>query len=85
MFGVLLFLLFFSVVSFLFFARQKWWIRVSTQSPQCTYYFGPFNSQQEAIANHQGYLIALEMEGAQGINYKIERCHTPRQLTIGDD
>ena len=85
MFGVLLFLLFFSVVSFLFFTRRKWWIRVSTQTPQCIYYFGPFNSQQEAIAHHQGYLTDLEMEGAQGIEYRIERCNTPQQLTVGDD
>lgn len=84
MLGVLLFLLFFSVISFLFFARRQWWIRVSTQSPHCIYYFGPFQSQQEAIANHQGYLDDLAQEGAQGIDYRIECCN-PRQLTLGDD
>ncbi|MEY2983408.1 MAG: hypothetical protein RLZZ568_25 [Cyanobacteriota bacterium] len=84
MFGFLLFLLFFSGVSFLFFSQRKWWIRVSTQVPHCVYYFGPFDSQQEAIDHHQGFLADLEMEGAQGIDYKIER-GSPRQLTVGED
>lgn len=82
MFGVLLFLVFFSAASLLLFTSRKWWIEISTQSPQCTYYFGPFNSEAEAIANHQGYIEDLEQEGAQGIEYKIERCYRPRRLTV---
>ncbi|AIE74784.1 MULTISPECIES: DUF1816 domain-containing protein [unclassified Synechocystis] len=84
MFGVLLFLVFFCAVSLAFFANRKWWIRVSTQSPRCIYYFGPFTSQEEAIAHHQGYLQDLEMEGAQGIEYKIELSHKPKKLTVED-
>jgi hypothetical protein len=84
MFGVLLFLIYFSVVSIAFFAQQKWWVRVETQTPACIYYFGPFDSSTEAEAHSPVYLHDLEAEGAQGIRAVIERC-CPRRLTISQE
>jgi hypothetical protein len=61
-----------------------WWIEVTTETPRCTYYFGPFTGYKEAVASKAGYLEDLAQEGAQGINVVIKRCK-PDKLTVSDD
>lgn len=61
-----------------------WWVEIATQSPRCTYYFGPFLSVKEANAAKVGYVEDLEHEGAQEITVNVKRCK-PTALTIADD
>ncbi|HEY9908545.1 MAG TPA: DUF1816 domain-containing protein [Thermosynechococcaceae cyanobacterium] len=61
-----------------------WWVEVTTDSPRCTYYFGPFLGHGEAEDHRIGYVEDLEQEGAQGIKTAIKRCK-PSALTISDD
>lgn len=61
-----------------------WWAEIVTQTPRCTYYFGPFLSVKEAKAATLGYIEDLEQEGAQGIAVDVKRCK-PADLTISDD
>lgn len=61
-----------------------WWVEVVTDSPDCTYYFGPFFSADEAKALQSGYIQDLEQEGARGIVAKVKRCK-PDQLTIYEE
>lgn len=61
-----------------------WWVKVETQNPRCTYYFGPFLSSIEAKTAIKGYIEDLEQEGAQGIAINVKRCK-PDALTIADD
>lgn len=63
---------------------RAWWVEIATQSPRCTYYFGPFLSSKEAHAAKTGYIEDLEQEGAQGIIVNVKRCK-PNNLTISDD
>jgi hypothetical protein len=58
-----------------------WWIEVTTAQPACTYYFGPYSNQQEAVAQQQGFLEDLQSENAVGIKTHIKRTQ-PEQLTI---
>lgn len=60
-----------------------WWVEVTTASPRCTYYFGPFLSADEAESAQGGYVEDLEQEGAQGITATVKRCK-PEALTIED-
>ncbi len=60
-----------------------WWVKVTTQDPKCTYYFGPFLSAQAAQEALPGYVEDLEAEQAQGIVAELKRCK-PTQLTIED-
>ncbi|MGB3294962.1 MAG: DUF1816 domain-containing protein [Phormidesmis sp.] len=60
---------------------QPWWIKVETQLPDCTYYFGPFASRQEAAVLQAGYVEDLVQEGAQNIRHAIEKVR-PEALTI---
>ena len=61
-----------------------YWVRISTDSPQCIYYFGPFSSKAEAEAHSGGYCEDLRAEKARGISMTIERCK-PRELTVTED
>lgn len=72
------------LVTLLNFFGWAWWVEITTRSPHCVYYFGPFLSEQEAIAAKVGYLEDLEEEGAQGITDAVKRCK-PNQLTIAYD
>jgi Domain of unknown function (DUF1816) len=61
-----------------------WWVEITTESPRCTYYFGPFANQTEAEAASLGYVEDLKQEGATGFSLNIARMK-PGELTIADD
>ncbi len=72
------------LIKILNFLGLAYWVEISTNSPNCTYYFGPFLNQQEAKAAQKGYLEDLQNEGALGIAVKLKR-FKPNNLTIFDD
>jgi len=57
-----------------------WWVEIKTQSPQCTYYFGPFLRKQQAETLQSGYIEDLQQEGADVVSVEIKRCK-PTVLT----
>ena len=61
-----------------------WWAEIVTDSPRCTYYFGPFASEADAQAAKAGYIEDLEQESAVGIRCTVKRCK-PDKLTIYDE
>lgn len=61
-----------------------WWVEIVTDSPHCTYYFGPFASAADAEMAKPGYLEDLEKEGAQNIKVVVKR-DKPANLTIFDE
>jgi hypothetical protein len=61
-----------------------WWVEVTTQVPQCTYYFGPFSGSKEAEVELSGYIEDLQKEGAQGIQTTVKRCQ-PSELTVFEE
>ena len=72
-----------------FFGRRvepatDWWVEIITNKPRCTYYFGPFQTHDEAKMAYPGYVEDLNDEGAQGITITIKRCQ-PTELTIYED
>ena len=60
------------------------WIEIVTDSPNCTYYFGPFSTDSEAESAKIGYIEDLEAEGSKGLSVIVKRCK-PEKLTIYDD
>lgn len=60
---------------------MAWWVEVTTDTPKCTYYFGPFLTCSEASAHQSGYLEDLKTEGAQDIKVRMKRCK-PQNLTF---
>jgi Domain of unknown function (DUF1816) len=63
---------------------QQWWIEIKTKAPKCTYYFGPFDSEQEAENNRNDYIEDLQAEGAREIKVRIGR-YQPKELTIFEE
>ncbi len=63
---------------------MAWWVKIVTEAPHCTYFFGPFESAGEAHHNQSGYIEDLEQEGAQGIAVHILQ-DQPETLTIYDE
>lgn len=61
-----------------------WWVEVKTETPRCTYYFGPFLDAKAAEASKAGYVADLEQEGAQGITVTLKKCK-PAKLTVSED
>jgi len=61
-----------------------WWVEIVTNTPACTYYFGPFSSAQDAEALKPGYIQDLDEEGAQELKVMVKRCKPPK-LTIFDE
>jgi hypothetical protein len=64
---------------------KAWWVEIKTAQPACTYYFGPFDSEAEALVAKGGYIEDLEQEGAQNIQTLVKLCAHPDQLTITDE
>jgi hypothetical protein len=64
--------------------NTPWWVKITSISPHCIYYFGPFASFDEAQQHQAGYLQDIESEGAQDISLSIERSN-PHYLTIFED
>ena len=61
--------------------QGQWWVEIVTESPSCTYYFGPFDSDKEASSNATGYIEDLESEGSKRVSIEIKQCQ-PTALTI---
>lgn len=61
-----------------------YWVEIVTDSPRCTYYFGPFLHSQDAQTAQGGYLEDLQNEKAMGITIRIKR-FKPNNLTIFEE
>ncbi|MEM9509780.1 MAG: DUF1816 domain-containing protein [Cyanobacteria bacterium P01_E01_bin.35] len=64
--------------------KFSWWVKIVTGQPQCTYYFGPFDSQSEAIESQSGYKEDLVAEQAREIRIEIVQGR-PKLLTIAEE
>ncbi|MGB3769037.1 MAG: DUF1816 domain-containing protein [Phormidesmis sp.] len=64
------------------FFSTSWWIKITTAEPNCVYYFGPFESEKEAIQYQPGFIEDLQQENAQQIAASIQRCAAPSELTV---
>lgn len=63
--------------------KLAWWVEIVTNTPRCTYYFGPFLSRQEAKSYQAGYIEDLESEGTRIVSVAVKQCQ-PKELTSCD-
>jgi hypothetical protein len=65
---------------------QQWWLEIKTAEPACTYYFGPFDIEQEAQIQQKGYIEDLQQEGSKVLSAKAVALDTPpQQLTVYEE
>ncbi|MDJ0702188.1 MAG: DUF1816 domain-containing protein [Leptolyngbyaceae cyanobacterium MO_188.B28] len=62
--------------------QKSWWLEISTESPRCEYYFGPFESESEAVQARSGYVEDLEQEGSELRRVLVVRRRPPEELTV---
>lgn len=60
------------------------WVKIVSDNPQCTYYFGPFLTVDEAQIAQAGYIEDIVGEGARVDKIEVMRCK-PQDLTIYDE
>jgi hypothetical protein len=65
-------------------SNQNWWVEITTAEPRCLYYFGPFQTCQEAEEASPGYVEDLEAEQAKEIQ-TVVKCCQPSHLTLCDE
>ncbi|CAN1212256.1 hypothetical protein TUMEXPCC7403_18760 [Tumidithrix helvetica PCC 7403] len=58
-----------------------WWLEIFTAQPPCIYYFGAFETAQEAEESQAGFVQDLYLEGTQGIATRL-RFFQPTQLVV---
>lgn len=63
---------------------QKYWIKITTAKPSCTYYFGSFLTRQRAMLAQPGFIEDLETEHAEGIKAEVKYCQ-PQKLTFCEE
>ena len=59
-----------------------WWAKVETQSPDVTYWFGPFLTKRSLRGNLDTFLEDLNNEGSSDISHTLIRCKRTEPLTI---
>ena len=64
------------------FLSTPWWVKITTAEPNCIYYFGPFDSELEAVEAKPGFIEDLQQEGAENIETSLQRSAEPEELTI---
>lgn len=64
--------------------KSNYWAEITTTTPNCIYYFGPFETFEEAQSAYPGYVEDLESEGALEIKVLVKRMN-PDALTIFDE
>lgn len=72
------------IIGFMETLDPAWWAEITTITPHCIYYFGPFDSFDEAKSAYPGYIADLNSEGAQGITIVIKFCQ-PDELTMFEE
>ena len=63
--------------------KMPWWIKIHTIIPCVTYFFGPFDSLEEAEQNHWDYMEDLIAEKAFGMTFEFQKAQ-PNALTLID-
>ena len=59
-----------------------WWARVQTQSPDITYWFGPFVRRTSLQAALPDFLADLASESPAAIEHSLIRCRRTEPFTI---
>lgn len=62
---------------------KAWWVRITTENPEYTYYFGPFENRTLASSKLSGFVQDLEEEHAYVSSHSIEWCDPPQPTLEG--
>ncbi|MEO0768153.1 MAG: DUF1816 domain-containing protein [Cyanobacteria bacterium J06649_4] len=64
------------------FLSNPWWVKITTEQPNCVYFFGPYDNEAEATQAKPGFIEDLQQEGALQIQTSLHNIPEPSELTI---
>lgn len=62
---------------------NSWWVRITTQNPEFTYFFGPFESREIARRKLSGFVEDLQSENAYIVDSDVKWCDPPQPTVEG--
>ncbi|MDV3351867.1 DUF1816 domain-containing protein [Leptolyngbyaceae cyanobacterium CCMR0082] len=62
--------------------NKSWWLEIMAASPSCGYFFGPFNSESEALQEQLRYVKALEHQGREVLLVSVVRRQAPKRRMV---
>lgn len=63
-------------------AGKSWWLEILAASPSRGYYFGPFDSENEAVQEQLRYVKTIEREGREVLLVSVVRREAPAERTV---
>ena len=62
--------------------NKSWWLEILATSPSCGYYFGPFDSESDAIKEQLRHVKAIERKGCEVLLVSVVRRQAPEKRMI---
>lgn len=62
--------------------RKSWWLEILAASPSCGYFFGPFESEREALQEQLRHIKDIEQQGREVLLVSVVRRQPPEQRMI---
>ncbi|MEM6256299.1 MAG: DUF1816 domain-containing protein [Cyanobacteria bacterium P01_D01_bin.156] len=62
--------------------NKSWWLEILAASPSRGYYFGPFNSEHEAVQEQLRYVEDIESKGSEVLLVSIVHRQAPAKRMV---
>ncbi len=62
--------------------NQSWWLEIMAASPSCGYFFGPFESESEALEEQLRYVNDIERQGREVLLVSVVRRPAPEKRMV---
>ena len=62
--------------------NKSWWLEILATTPSCGYYFGPFDSESDAIKEQLRYVEDIERRGCEVLLVSVVHRQAPERRMI---
>ncbi|MBX2865010.1 MAG: DUF1816 domain-containing protein [Leptolyngbyaceae cyanobacterium MAG.088] len=62
--------------------NKSWWLEIMTASPSCGYFFGPFDSESEALEQQLRHVKDIEYQGHEVLLVSVVRRQAPEKRMV---
>ena len=62
--------------------NKSWWLEIMAASPSCGYYFGPFESEREALKEQLRHIKEIERQGREVLLVSVVRRQAPEKHMV---
>ena len=62
--------------------NQSWWLEIMAASPSCGYFFGPFQSESDALKEQLHHVKDIERQGREVLFVSVVRRQAPAKRMV---